>query len=193
MSKKECFYQYKKNNSEPPTIQFGRLLSKIRENGLFLDSCVLSYYLLGCYESKSNRIYRDKEISISIDALNKIISICGKIYTTPEILAEVSTKIKDYAGNTGQEKAWNACRELMINILNEKYIENYHILKNHFLPKFGITDISIILIKELKNNMKPPILLSIDSRFKGLCINEGFCEVIDLKDIEDMINQLPKE
>lgn len=114
---------------------------------IVIDTGPLLLYLIGFYcISDLRRFNYDKKDFIS---LVKFLENFEKIFVTPQVLAEASNLAKSRLKEERFSGFINSSIERLLG-LGEEYIEKNDFLKRTELPKFGITDTSLISITERK-------------------------------------------
>ncbi len=114
---------------------------------IVIDTGPLLLYLIGFYSIRDLRRFNyDKKDFILLVAFLKKFK---KILVTPQVLAEASNLAKS---RLKEEKFSGFINSSIAPLsgLGEEYIEKNEILKRTELPKFGITDTSLIGITERK-------------------------------------------
>jgi len=127
-----------------------KLIFKYRNKGILPDSNILLVYFIGSYnENLISSFKRTKIFTIEdFKTLSKIINYFSKVYTTPNILTEVSNLSNQLPEKT-KIKYYEEFKK-HVSLLNENYFESNIICNTSHFNKYGLTDASIIELSQKK-------------------------------------------
>ena len=125
-----------------PTYE-GALIRKHRRSGLLLDANLLLLYQIGLYDERAIKDFpHTKQYTIDdYRLLAKLISRFSSVFTTPNILTEVS----NLSGKLSEPhlQRFREAFSSTINVLEEEYCASKSATGSPAFQKFGLTDAGI--------------------------------------------------
>jgi len=121
-------------------------ISKHKNSGVLIDTNLLLLYFVGKFNKDTIKFFKRTKNYNEEDFifLSKLITLSGKIVTTPQILTEVSNLAGELKDNIKNKFFDLFSRE--IQLLDEEYKESKAIAICNEFNKYGITDALIILL-----------------------------------------------
>ena len=120
-------------------------LRKHRTDGAIVDANLLLVYVVGRADRRLlNRSFHTQQYEDDFPLIERIIDHFEAIYTTPNILTEVS----NLGAKVGAHKVLDVVAQIIIHKLNEQYCLSRDACGDPAFQKLGLTDAGLLLLAQ---------------------------------------------
>jgi len=129
--------------------EISQLLSRHKSRGVLIDTNLLLLYLVGSFQPdqirKFKRTSQFTEADYSI--LSRLVSLFGKIVSTPNILTEVNSLANQLAESYKIPFA-SILAQCIETITSESYLESRSLVRSPYFAKYGLTDTASFVLAQ---------------------------------------------